>query len=113
MRKPKDPKELAVAILLRSTCIVQVGAVLADRWGIHSWGHNHAGPTGMGQCAEQHCLLRANRRRLQGSILFVAARRLRTGRIVQARPCKACWRAIAGRVAGVHWRDGSGVWQRA
>jgi hypothetical protein len=38
MRKPKDPRDLAIALLSRSPCSVAVGAVLEDGWGIHSWG---------------------------------------------------------------------------
>ena len=110
MHKPKDPRELATAILTRSKCRVQVGAVLTDAHGIHSWGWNSSGPTGLGLCAERHALFRANHERLGGSILYVAARRARSRRIVHSRPCEACARAIVGRVPMVTYRNGEGAW---
>lgn len=112
MYKPKDPKELAVAILTRSHCHVQVGAVLTDNYGIHSWGWSNSGPDGMGLCAERHALSRASRKRLGASTLYVAARRVRNGRIVGCRPCELCWRAIVGRVKEVIYRDSDGRWVR-
>lgn len=111
MRKPKDPRELAIAMLSRSTCSVGVGAVLADNWGIHSWSHNHIGFDGLGCHAEKDCLRRANRRRLADSTLYVAARRKRNGRTVNARPCSDCQQIIQ-KVGYVIYRDGDGVWQR-
>lgn len=109
MRKPNDPRELAVALLNRSSCAVQVAAVLADKWGIFAWGHNHAGRNGYGEHAEVHCINRSNPHRLHGATMYVAARRRRNNRIVTARPCEACQRAIWG-VGRVTWRDRNGVW---
>ena len=110
MLKPKDPRELVVALLKRSVCHVQVAAVLADRYGIHSWGTNHIGFDGFGQHAEAECLRRANRRRLGGSTLYVAATRRRNGKVVSARPCESC-EAIVRKVGMVVWRDRDGVWK--
>ena len=35
---PSDPRRLAVDLLPRSRCAVQVAAVIADSFGIFSWG---------------------------------------------------------------------------
>lgn len=102
------PTELAIALMSRSQCAVQVGAVLVDVWGIHSWGWNSAG-NGFGEHAEAHCLRRANSRRLEGSTMYVAARRKRNGRPVTARPCEVCHR-LTRRVDRVVWRNRNGVW---
>ena len=109
MRLPANPQELAEVILQRSTCSVQVGAVLADGHGIYAWGWNSTGPDGYGLHAEIHCLLRANRRRLGNSTLYVAGRRQRTGNNVLARPCAAC-RPYLTDIGRVCYRDKSGRW---
>jgi deoxycytidylate deaminase len=89
-----DILDLAAAVATRSTCHVQVGAVIADRQGrIVAWGWNHAGSDGLGMCAERAAIRRANRRRLPGSTLVIVARR--RGREICSLPCKhACARAI-------------------
>ena len=109
MLKPNDPRELAVLILKRSICAVQVGACLADKWGIYVWGHNHIGFDGLGQHAEAECLRKANWRRLEGSTLYVAAVRRRNAKPINARPCSACQRLVA-RVGQVVWRGSDGSW---
>ena len=108
MNKRMHPAELALALLNRSQCSVQVAAVLVDSWGIFAWGINHAG-NGFGEHAEAHCLRRANRSRLEGATMFVAARRKRNGRAVTARPCDACQRLVRA-CHRVIWRDSRGVW---
>lgn len=105
-----DSKELAEQILNRSICHVKVGAVLADSQGVFAWGWNHAGPTGMGQHAEIHCLTRANRKRLAGATMYIAGARTRTGKAVPARPCPDCARATAA-VGRIVWRDSDGTWK--
>lgn len=111
--KKAHPSELAVDLLSRSVCAVQVAAVLQDSWGILSWGWNSMGPDGLGLHAERHCLLRANRKRVRYAILWVAARRKRNGKTVTARPCGDCQRMIAGMGVGiVFYRDGEGKWRR-
>ena len=110
MLKPRDPRELVVALLSRSICSVQVACCLADGWGIHSWGHNHVGRNGLGEHAEVMTLRRANRKRLSRSTLYVAARRRRNGKVVTARPCEECQRALT-RVGRVVWRDYDGTWK--
>jgi deoxycytidylate deaminase len=111
MIKPKDPRDLAIALMSRSIASVQVAAVLADRWGIHSWGWNSAGPTGLGIHAEHHCLIRANRSRLAGSTLYVAAQRKRNGKPITAKPCEKCQLLIGG-IEKIMWRENDSFWYR-
>lgn len=105
----RDPRELCQALLNRSRCAVQVAAVLADDYAVHCWGWNSAGPTGMGQHAEAHCLRRANPGRVGSSTLYVAARRQRNHRVVTAKPCLACQQLIK-ECRKVVYRDGEGRW---
>lgn len=110
MYKQGDPRELVTALLRRSICMVQVAALLEDRYGVYAWGWNHSGADGMGQHAEMHCLSRANWKRLRGSTLYVAARRKRNGRLVTAKPCIGCAVVLAPFLLRVVYRDGNGVW---
>ena len=89
---------LAQEIAGRSSCIVQVGAVIEDHHGIFAWGWNHAG-AGFGCHAERHALRRANRHRLDGATVFVAGRYRHNGHWVQSRPCPICEKAL--RQAGI------------
>jgi len=107
--KSQDPTEVVIALLNRSICAVQVSALVVDSYGIFAWGHNHAGFTGYGQHAEMHCLLRANRKRLVGSTMYVAAKRARNDKIVTARPCASCEPYV--RVCrNVIYRNAEGEW---
>ncbi len=111
MIKPKDPRELAEAILTRSSCSVQVGAVLADRRGIFSWGWNSQGPDGFGMHAEHHCYLRANRERASSGVMFVASRRARNSKIVNSKPCEQCQRLLSwADIQTIWYRNGEGLW---
>ena len=111
MQKPRDPRELAIDLLARSTCTVQVAAVLADSSGIFSWGHNHVGFDGMGQHAEAEAIRRANRKRLRGATIYVAAVRKRNQKIVSACPCEDCYlRIAAAGVKKIYYRGASGEW---
>lgn len=106
------PTEVAVALLSRSTCGVQVAAVIADNEGIYSWGTNHIGFDGLGCHAEPEALRRANRKRLAGSILYVCAQRRRNARVVTARPCEDCQEQLRNsRGLQVVFRDGEGTWR--
>lgn len=112
MIKPSDPRQLAVDLLDRSECAVQVAAVLGDDHGIFAWGWNSSGPTGFGQHAECHCILRANRDRAVGAVLYVAARRKRNARAVLAMPCDGCQRLIVwAEVGKVIYRCPDGKWK--
>lgn len=109
MNTNKIPQDLAIDLLERSICAVQVSAVICDDHGIFAWGWNHVG-SGFGQHAEMHALCRANPRRLLGASIFVAAKRFRNGKIVLARPCVDCMPHLRGMV--VWWRDKKGNWVR-
>jgi len=109
--KPKDPRELAESILTRSICSVQVGAVIADKFGILSWGWNNVGgPVEYGMCAERHAILRSNFERLRGATIYVAGRRKRNGKVVGCRPCPRCQSDIDRFGLRVRFRDGMGRW---
>lgn len=110
MLKPADPRNLAIALLSRSICSVQVAAVLVDWGGIFSWGWNSVG-SGYGEHAEAACLRRANRRRLVGAVMYVAARRRKSGNIITARPCDAC-QGLVRRVGSIMYRDSVGEWRK-
>ena len=109
--KSQDPTDVVVALLNRSICSVQVAALLVDRHGIFAWGHNHMGYGGLGECAERHCMSRANPRRLSEATLYVAAKRRRNGRVVTARPCEKCAQ-IARKVGRTVYRDSFGEWKK-
>lgn len=110
MNLKSHPTEIAATLLSRSICAVQVAAVLVDRFGVFSWGWNSSGPEGLGEHAEAHAFRRANRRRLKGATLYVAAQRKRNKRVVTARPCEGCM-SVVKRVGGVVYRDGDGNWR--
>lgn len=110
MIKPDSGGQLAVDILSRSVCAVQVGAALADKRGIFSWGWNSSGPNGFGQCAEQHAILRANRRRLLGATIYIAGLRKRNGKVIFSKPCETCQKLIDKWELKAVWRDSEGVW---
>lgn len=109
MLKPMDPRELAVDLLTRSTCKVQVAAVLADHAGIFSWGWNSSWD-GYGMHAEPHAITRANKRRLKGATIYVAARRKRNNKTVSAKPCDPCALWVRKWGLAVEYRNGDGVW---
>lgn len=112
MNLKRHPFLIVTDLLSRSTCAVQVAALLVDPFGPYCYGWNNSGRDGMGQHAEAHCLSRANKARLEGSTLYVAAQRVRrSGRIgvVTARPCLDCQHLLRG-VKAVVYRDGKGEW---
>lgn len=111
MIKPPDSKLLALDLLHRSTCNVQVASVIADSWGVVSWGWNSAGSTGYGEHAEAAAIRRANRKRLKGATIYVAAQRRKHGGAVMALPCKACQEIIkAAGISLIIYRNGQGEW---
>jgi deoxycytidylate deaminase len=108
MNTSPDPVEFARLVARRSPCRVQVGAAISDCRGIFAWGWNHAGPDGLGLCAERMALQRANRSRLSGATLTVVA--LRRGKEITSAPCACCERAIvAAGVPRVSSRNAVGV----
>src|SRR5258706_10752102 len=108
------PKQIAVDIAGRSRCSVRVGACLVDRKGrIFATGWNGIGPDGMGQCAECHALGRANRKRLSGSIVYVAGFRTRTGKPVTSRPCPNCLRMLCwAGILSARYLTKEGEWEQ-
>ena len=106
-----DPRQLAIDLLPRSVCSVKVASVIVDKfYYIVSYGWNHSGPTGMGQHAECHAILRANRNRLGLGTIYVAGQYLR-GTLVNAKPCKECQKLIDKYYMSVVYRDKLGVWK--
>jgi len=106
----REPEELTVDLLSRSTCNVQVAAVLADKEGIFSWGWNGVGG-GYGMHAEVHCLLRANRKRMAGATLYVASQRNRNSKPITSKPCWECEAMIRwAKIGKCYWRAGDGRW---
>jgi len=113
MIKRDDPRKLAEDLLDRSTCSVQVAAVLADRYGIYSWGFNHVGFDGFGAHAEIEAIRRANKNRLDGSFLYVAGRRRKSGNSVLSKPCELCYPVIrAWGIRTVWFRDSDEQWMK-
>jgi pyrimidine deaminase RibD-like protein len=83
MKTDLPPRQLAVDLLGRSTCKVQMAAVLTDRNGrIFSWGWNSGY-----RHAEEMAIARANPKRLAGATITVAGRRMKNGNSVYAKPC--------------------------
>lgn len=114
MRKDKSPQYLAKDMSERSTCAVQVGAVIVDSKGrIFSWGWNNMGSNGLGQHAEYHAITRCNHKRLKGSTIYVYGIRKRNQRVVLAKPCPKCMSLIldAG-IATIVYCDKDGDWVR-
>jgi deoxycytidylate deaminase len=112
MNTHRSPKEIAEAMMSRSSCAVQVGACIEDSEGrIISWGWNSMGPSGYGIHAEAHAIFRSKRTRLRGSTLYVASNRKRSGNSVTSRPCLGCQVLLknAGIVA-FYWRTRDGDW---
>ncbi len=106
--KLSHPKQLAIDISERSICRVKVGACIADKHGIYSWGWNTLG-NGFGCCAETHALLRANRKRLAGSKIYVAGYHKKTKNPCPAKPCQNCTRLItAAGIKQVYWHGKEG-----
>ena|SRR3990167_6641487 len=111
MIKPSDPRQLVIDLIPRSICAVQVAAAICDRHGIVSWGWNSVG-NGFGEHAEAAAIRRANRKRLLGSTIYVAATRLRNGKNVIARPCTVCsGLLLCCGITRIVWRDAEGIWR--
>lgn len=100
-----------IHMMERSTCAVQVGAVLTVKGKITATGWNSMGPTGMGQHAEAHCISRSYRKNLYRSTLWIAAQRKRNAKTVTAKPCEVC-QGLLKDVGAVMYRDAKGDWVR-
>lgn len=95
MNTRQDPRELAHYLARRvrdyHSCRYQIGAVLEDRAGkIFSWGWSHKDNLRPSIHAEHHALLRANKVRVRGAVMYIAGLRRYTERIILARPCLHC-----------------------
>lgn len=110
MRKPADPRDLAVDLLPRSPSSIRVSSVIADKWGIISWGWNGPGATGYGEHAERAAIRRANRNRLRGATIYVAGAYRDKNKIVCARPCESCRPLVDKYDLNVIYRDRDGRW---
>lgn len=113
MDKSVDPGQLAIDLLSRSICSVQVAAVIVDRKGsIFAWGWNSCGSDGYGEHAECAAIRRANQRRLKHATIYVAARRRdrKWDKCVTAKPCLSCQYRLDRWGLSVVFRDGKGVW---
>ena len=108
-----DPWKLSLALMKRSACRIQVGAVVTDREGrVFAWGWNHAGADGLGLCAERHALGRANPKRLPGAAIHV--RGFNGRHESQSKPCRLCQKALSkAGVEVVHYRDARKQRQRS
>lgn len=92
----KLPIQLAFDLLHRSTCSVQVSAVIFARDKILSYGWNNMGHDGLGQHAELHALsrVRFNKKLLTNSEIVVLGKRRRNNSIVMSLPCANCLRYL-------------------
>lgn len=107
------PKQLAIDISDRSNCRVKVGAVLVDKKGIFSWGWNNMGSDGMGCCAEQHAISRANPKRLSGASIYIYGTHRKTGNPVPAAPCDSCITAIyRANLRLIMWNNKDWGWEK-
>lgn len=90
----QKPTDIALQLLSRSSCRVQMSAVVHDKHGIFAWGWNHAGADGLGEHAECCAIRRANPRRLHNATITVAGQRKKSQRPVISLPCMDCMDAI-------------------
>lgn len=110
--KNTTPQNLATYILERSSCTIKVGAVLVDRRGrIFSWGQNHMGFDGFGQCAEAYTLIRANRDRIKGATIYVASMRARNRKVICSKPCPRCQALLKAFGVRAFYRDADSKWK--
>jgi len=115
-----SPQQLALDLLDRSICSVQVAAVVFDNHGIFGWGWNSMGKDGYGEHAECSAIRRCNRNRLGGSSIVVVGRRKRNTRhgrlfkvphVVVTFPCTDCLRRLQKvGIQTVILQDKIGVW---
>ena len=89
MNTRQNPREIAIKLLKRSICKIQMAAVLTDKNGCNfGWGWNYPTPDGFSMHAEFHAIFKANPKRLKGSRIIIVGRRQRSGNFVYSRPCK-------------------------
>lgn len=111
------PKVLVFDLIPRSTCRVQMAAVIRDKYdAIFSWGWNHAvnksdGPHGV--CAEEHAVMRANRSRLRSATITIGGIYRKGGNFLpSSRPCDSCARLLKKfGISRIEYITKSGEWQ--
>jgi deoxycytidylate deaminase len=107
---PNSPEQLALDIMKRSICSVQVGAALQDIDGrIISWGWNSVGD-GFGEHAEAAAIRRANKRRIGYATLYVASQRKRNSKPILSKPCPDCQALLDKYLIDVLYRDAREMW---
>lgn len=111
MMKPSDPRQLAIDLLARSICSVQVAAVLADPHGIFGWGWNSVG-SGLGEHAEAAAIRRSSKKRLNGATIYVASQRKRNAKTIMSAPCPDCHELICNWDLKIMFRDADNKWWR-
>lgn len=110
MNKRRDPREITESLLDRSACNVQVAAVIVKEDGdVHAWGWNSSG-AGFGEHAEAAAVRRANKRRLRGSMIYVASQRKRNSKTINSKPCEECQRLLDSWGISVVYRNAEGEW---
>ncbi len=111
MVKPSDPRQLAIDLLPRSICSVQVAAVLAHKDGVYSWGWNSVG-SGLGEHAEAAAIRRSKRGRIYAMTIYVASQRRRNGKTVNSKPCADCQKLLTKYMIDAYYRDADGEWKK-
>lgn len=108
IRSPLEP--IIEKVIQRSRCRVQVAAIIvASNDDIIQLGWNNMG-TGLGIHAECHAISRADKERLPGATIYVAAKRRDRRKSTLAKPCEACQALIDKWGLRVVYRDGEGIW---
>ena len=106
----QSPKDAALYYMKRSTCAVQVGAVLWDKRGFVAAGWNHMGDSGFGEHAETACLKRTPHKKAVGAVMWVVARRKKSKNPVNSSPCAFCW-SLLKNCKYVCYRAKDGTWK--
>lgn len=111
MDRNRTIPQILEKLMDRSRCRVQMAALLLNKEGrIISKGWNHEGPDGFGECAEVHCLKRADPDRVITSVMWIAGRRRKSGNPVLAKPCAAC-HPLVRQCLVVYYRTKAGAWE--
>lgn len=111
MNTNRTPREIAESLLKRSSCKVQMAAVITDWHGVVSWGWNNIGSDGYGQHAEMMAILRANKGRLRNACVTVVGRYHKSRRPVHSYPCPDCvWALRDMGITKVEFVDKNRKW---
>ena len=108
MNTKRQARDIALDLLRRSSAKVQMAAVVTDvEERTISWGWNS-----YTEHAEQAALRRSNPKRIRGSTITVAGRRMKSGNLVFAFPCaQYCLPLLRARgISAVEFHDKGGTW---